>query len=99
MENKFELPWSGMEWTSPARDWAVDEDGVAQAAALPGTDFWQRTFYGFERDDGHALLAARSGDFTALLTFDADYEVLYDQAGLMLRAGPAAWIKFGSTLR
>ena len=52
------------------------------------TDFWQQTFYGFERDNGHAYLTPVSGDFTASVTVCGDYQQLYDQAGLMLRIDP-----------
>ena len=30
----------------------------------PGTDFWQRTHYGFRNDNGHCLLHDVDGDFT-----------------------------------
>jgi uncharacterized protein len=59
------------------------------------TDFWQRTFYGFERDDGHAYLMPVSGDFSAVVTIRAEYKELYDQAGLMLRIDERNWIKAG----
>ena len=59
------------------------------------TDFWQETFYGFKRDNGHAYLTPVSGDFTARVRFKGDYRELYDQAGLLLRIDPANWIKTG----
>ncbi|HMF67517.1 MAG TPA: DUF1349 domain-containing protein [Phyllobacterium sp.] len=59
------------------------------------TDFWQQTFYGFERDNGHAYLTPVSGDFTANVTVCGDYQQLYDQAGLMLRIDQRNWIKTG----
>ncbi|MGH6861485.1 MAG: DUF1349 domain-containing protein [Phyllobacterium sp.] len=59
------------------------------------TDFWQGTFYGFERDNGHAYLAAVSGDFSASTAIRGDYRDLYDQAGLMLRIDARRWIKAG----
>ncbi|MBA8902674.1 DUF1349 domain-containing protein [Phyllobacterium sp. P30BS-XVII] len=59
------------------------------------TDFWQRTFYGFERDNGHAYLTPVSGDFSASVTVRGDYKELYDQAGLMLRIDAGNWIKTG----
>ena len=34
------------------------------------TDFWQDTFYGFCRDNGHFYGARTTGDFTAVVTFD-----------------------------
>lgn len=59
------------------------------------TDFWQDTWYGFHRDDGHFLQVPARGDFTVSVTFDGRYRHLYDQAGLMVRAGPTLWIKLG----
>ncbi len=59
------------------------------------TDFWQETFYGFARDNGHAYLTPVEGDFTARVRFSGDYRELYDQAGLMLRIDARTWIKTG----
>lgn len=59
------------------------------------TDFWQDTFYGFQRDNGHAYLTPVTGDFTARVSFRGDYQQLYDQAGLMLRIDQHNWIKTG----
>ena len=59
------------------------------------TDFWQGTYYGFHRDDGHFLSRRRAGDFTATVSFSGRYETLYDQAGLMVRVDTERWIKFG----
>ena len=98
MQQESENPWDDMEWTREPAVWRVEADGSGVAASKGGTDFWQRTFYGFKRDDGHGFLRQRSGDFSALLTVEADYTELYDQAGLMLRAGPEQWIKFGIEL-
>lgn len=57
------------------------------------TDFWQRTHYGFERDDGHCLLTRISGDFS--LTTQVEFHPLqkYDQCGLMVRVDSQNWIK------
>jgi regulation of enolase protein 1 (concanavalin A-like superfamily) len=59
------------------------------------TDFWQKTFYGFERDSGHAYLTPVTGDFSASVIIRGDYQTLYDQAGLMLRIDQHKWIKAG----
>lgn len=86
--------WGGT-WLNPPAAWSVDAAGTLHATSGDRTDFWQETHYGFRRDNGHALLRNVDGAFTAMLTFDGDYDVLYDQAGLMLRSGPRDWIKFG----
>ncbi|MCP9848743.1 DUF1349 domain-containing protein [Cyanobium sp. Morenito 9A2] len=57
------------------------------------TDFWQRTHYGFEADDGHALLAEVDGDVVLTSRVTAHPRHRHDQAGLLLRLSPACWIK------
>jgi regulation of enolase protein 1 (concanavalin A-like superfamily) len=59
------------------------------------TDFWRETFYGFWRDNGHFLYRPVAGDFSAEVTVKGDYQVLYDQAGLMVRLSETHWIKAG----
>ncbi len=58
-----------------------------------GTDFWQRTHYGFEADNGHFLFTPLAGDF--VLTTRARFHPVhqYDQAGLMVRVSPSCWLK------
>ena len=59
------------------------------------TDFWRETFYDFWRDNGHFLYQSVEGDFSAEVTVKGNYEVLYDQAGLMVRLSETHWIKAG----
>lgn len=58
-----------------------------------GTDFWQKTHYGFEADNGHFLHTDVAGDFVVdtHVRFRPVHE--YDQAGLMVRLSPACWLK------
>ena len=58
-----------------------------------GTDFWQKTHYGFEADNGHLLSARAAGDFvlTTKVRFHPVHQ--YDQAGLMVRHSPSCWLK------
>jgi uncharacterized protein len=58
-----------------------------------GTDFWQKTHYSFEADNGHLLSARTDGDFV-LTTKVRFYPVhQYDQAGLMVRISRSCWLK------
>ena len=59
------------------------------------TDFWQDTWYGFRRDNGHFLGLDAPSDFSATLAFEGQYENLYDQAGIMIRIDENNWIKAG----
>lgn len=57
------------------------------------TDFWQRTHYGFRRDDGHCLLTNVTGDFTLESSVEFSPVSQYDQCGLMIRVDSENWIK------
>jgi len=59
----------------------------------PETDFWQRTHYGFQRDDGHCLLTHIDGDFTIETHTQFNPVSQYDQCGLMIRRDNENWIK------
>jgi regulation of enolase protein 1 (concanavalin A-like superfamily) len=58
-----------------------------------GTDFWRRTHYGFEADNGHFLYAAVAGDFVLWTHVRFHPRHQYDQAGLMVRLSPSCWLK------
>jgi regulation of enolase protein 1 (concanavalin A-like superfamily) len=91
------IPWKSGTWTREPvslREEADDERLVVEAAE--GSDFWERTVYGFEHRDGHALLAPWPGDAGVEVSFSlTGFDELYDQAGLMLWNGPTCWIKAG----
>jgi regulation of enolase protein 1 (concanavalin A-like superfamily) len=82
------------EWHHEPPDWSL-EQGALSVRTGRNTDFWQSTFYGFQRDDGHFVHTAVAGDFSAEALIDGRYEELDDQAGLMLRVDHGNWIKTG----
>ena len=57
------------------------------------TDFWQRTHYGFRKDDGHCLLTRMSGDFSIRTEVEFSPTSKYDQCGLFARIDTDNWIK------
>jgi len=57
------------------------------------TDFWQRTHYGFQRDDGHCLLLKQTGDFSLTTHVEFHPRAQYDQCGLIVRIDSENWIK------
>lgn len=79
-------------WFCEPDDWRwVDRELVIQVQ--PDTDFWQRTHYGFRRDNGHLLGWRLAQDFSIELIAHAEPAAKYDQAGLMVRASPDCWLK------
>jgi len=67
--------------------------GRLHLATSPDTDFWQRTHYGFRRDNGHALLTTVTEDFSVTVRTVFRPRSQYDQCGLMVRLDAENWIK------
>ena len=82
------------QWLNEPAVWEAN-DTTLTLVTENATDFWRRTFYGFIRDTGHACLQPVAGDFSASVTVSADYQALYDQAGIMFRIDETCWIKAG----
>jgi len=57
------------------------------------TDFWQRSHYGFRRDDGHCLLTDITGDVCVTTQVEFQPQHQYDQCGLIVRIDAENWLK------
>lgn len=81
-----------LSWSNPPKQLALGEAGLSLETAAD-TDLWQRTHYGFRRDNAHALTAAVEGDFE--LETSVAFEPLhqYDQAGLLVWLSAECWLK------
>jgi regulation of enolase protein 1 (concanavalin A-like superfamily) len=88
-ENQFD---SRLRWHSQPKGARLSVAGLTLETAA-GSDFWQRTHYGFQVDSGHALLLPVTGDFQleTALTFEPVHQ--YDQAGLYVRLSERCWLK------
>lgn len=59
----------------------------------PRSDLWQRTHYGFRRDDGNCLVAPFAGDFELVCAVEFEPIAQYDQCGVVVRIDAENWIK------
>lgn len=81
-------------WLNKPPEWRFENDEIT-AVTGESTDFWRDTHYGFTRHSGHFFGFRTSGDFTASLRVRANFESLYDQAGLMVLIDENNWVKAG----
>lgn len=79
-------------WINKPERFSID-DSTITIYTEPGTDFWQRTYYGFRNDNGHAFLTEIKGDFTFGVKTSFDPNILYDQCGIVLYQNSDNWIK------
>jgi regulation of enolase protein 1 (concanavalin A-like superfamily) len=83
-----------LAWLNAPAQWSLDATArCLRVRPEAGTDFWQRTHYGFEADNGHFLSLAAGGDFVLSTRVTVRPVHQYDQAGLMLRISPSCWLK------
>jgi regulation of enolase protein 1 (concanavalin A-like superfamily) len=78
-------------WYNPPKQFKVGSG--LEVTANPETDFWQRTHYGFSKDNGHALLTKFKGDFTITTHCRFNPNTQYDQCGLLIRENTENWVK------
>ncbi|MGF1937285.1 MAG: DUF1349 domain-containing protein [Nostoc sp. ChiQUE02] len=82
------------KWLNEPPAWKHQGHTLTVTSGL-NTDFWRKTHYGFIRDSGHFYYQEVTGDFRADVKIIGKYEVLYDQAGLMIRENDLTWLKSG----
>ncbi|MEO8900629.1 MAG: DUF1349 domain-containing protein [Polyangiaceae bacterium] len=92
------IPWNKGIWRRPPQS-SREEAECLVVEAMEGSDYWEKTFYGFQHSSGHALLAPWPDSHAVEVTFALrGFTALYDQAGLMLWHGDTSWIKAGVEL-
>ena len=80
-------------WINPPEKASVDEDCI-RITTMPGSDFWQRTYYGFRNDNAHGLLTrtdAQYFSFTVRTEFDSKRR--FDQCGVLIYQDSDNWLK------
>ena len=81
------------QWLNEPAAWRRDE--ALHVTTDARTDFWRETHYGFSHDTGHFYAFETGEAFTAQVRVRAEFEQLYDQAGLMVRLDAEHWVKAG----
>ncbi|GAA0832399.1 regulation of enolase protein 1 (concanavalin A-like superfamily) [Paenibacillus sp. LBL] len=91
------ISWDSGQWTTvPISVTETKEGQYLKVESREGSDYWEKTLYGFQRDSGHSLLTRWEKDTAMEVTFQLQsFTELYDQAGIMLMNAPGQWIKAG----
>ncbi|TFD99914.1 DUF1349 domain-containing protein [Jeotgalibacillus sp. R-1-5s-1] len=83
-----------LKWENEPAEWKVDQEkGQLEFKTDENTDYWQRTHYGFQADNGHFLAFETNENFRMTTKVRAVPQSKYDQAGLMLRFSEDVWLK------
>ncbi|TDL30715.1 DUF1349 domain-containing protein [Jeotgalibacillus sp. S-D1] len=80
-------------WLNEPASWSL-EDQVMKIKTQENTDFWRKTYYGFERMNGHVFYKDIEGDFeTEVHLTMEDPANRYDQSGLFIMLSEDCWLK------
>ena len=91
MELKFEK--EALFWINEPKNYTLKEEEII-IHTEPGTDFWQRTYYGFQNDNAPGLLIKTSEQyFSFLVRTEFDSQHRFDQCGVIVYQNSENWIK------
>jgi hypothetical protein len=82
------------QWLNEPSVYSIEDDAL-HVTTEARTDFWRETHYGFTHDSGHVYGFSAGDAFTAQVRVRAQFEQLYDQAGIMVRLDAQRWLKAG----
>lgn len=86
------LTFADAHWIYPPQSSEVTDHAVTLVTD-PGTDFWQRTYYGFRNDNAPALLLESEANFTFTVKATFNYRNLFDQCGVIIYLDSSNWFK------
>lgn len=82
-----------LEWIRAPKEYSVEEGRVV-IVTEPGTDLWQRTYYGFQNDNAPVLQMKTEEEFfsfTVKTEFASKHR--YDQCGVVMYLDSDNWFK------
>jgi regulation of enolase protein 1 (concanavalin A-like superfamily) len=80
-------------WINPPEIFTITADSL-EMVTMPETDFWQRTYYGFQHDNAHAFLSPVTGtEFSFTVKAAWKPAKLFDQCGIVLYQDADNWFK------
>lgn len=87
------FPIAKMVWTRPPKEYILETDRIT-VVTEPGTDLWQRTYYGFRNDNAPVLqLETEETYFSFIVRTDFRSNHRYDQCGVAMYLDSENWLK------
>lgn len=82
-----------LKWTRAPKDFTISTDEV-KIITEPGTDLWQRTYYGFQNDNAPVLqMTTEETYFSFVVKTEFDSKRRFDQCGVVLYLDSENWLK------
>lgn len=84
---------SDLKWTREPKKYDISEDSIS-IVTEPGTDLWQRTYYGFQNDNAPVLqMSTNEKYFSFVVKTEFDSKRIFDQCGVVMYLDSENWLK------
>jgi len=90
--HEYKLLLSEFRWINQPKEFSIENDRLT-IITEPGTDLWQRTYYGFRNDNAPLFIIEVEGDFTFAVKTVYEPVSQYDQCGIILYGDRENWVK------
>ncbi|NFH02082.1 DUF1349 domain-containing protein [Clostridium botulinum] len=80
-------------WIFEPKTYIISDEKIV-IKTEPGTDFWQRTYYGFQNNNAPALLVStKEKEFSFVVKTEFDSNHRFDQCGVIIYQDSDNWFK------
>jgi len=86
------INFSNAQWINQPQCFTVDREAIT-ITTEPNTDFWQRTYYGFQNANAPAILLTSDHNFSFITKVSFNYQARFDQAGVIIYMDRDNWFK------
>jgi regulation of enolase protein 1 (concanavalin A-like superfamily) len=86
------IDFTKASWSNEPQEHTVTRDMVRMITE-PDTDLWQRSYYGFRRDNAAQLLLESTENFTFTTRVQFTYKARFDQCGVVIYEDGDSWFK------
>lgn len=87
------FPIQQLTWTRPPKEFSILPEEIT-VTTEPGTDLWQRTYYGFQNDNAPVLqMSSEEQFFSFTVKTEFESKRRFDQCGIVLYLDSENWLK------
>lgn len=87
------MKFNNLTWTREPKKYAIEEEKII-IITEPGTDLWQRTYYGFQNDNAPVLqMETEEKYFSFAVKTEFDSKHRFDQCGVVMYLDSENWLK------
>jgi len=86
------INFTNAQWINQPQNFTIGQESIT-ITTEPNTDFWQRTYYGFQNDNAPALLLTSDLNFSFTTRVSFNYQARFDQAGVIIYSDRDNWFK------